>query len=122
MASTTAEKIAVMQGYLDGKVIEVSDPDSWNTEWVEQPAGAEPTWDWATFDYRVKPGPVAVLAALNVRGRVQAIYTISTGMRYFLGNQLVTSAPNPPAKRSEEKFRHFAKMRGWKVVKLSEEG
>lgn len=56
MAKTTAEKIAVMQAYIDGKVIEVSETFSApHSNWSELPSGAVPTWAWDVCDYRVKP-------------------------------------------------------------------
>ena len=49
---TTAEMIAVMQAYEDGKVIEYWDnyPPTWKM-------ATKPSWDWHTTDYRVKPEP-----------------------------------------------------------------
>ena len=46
---TTAEMIAVMQAYEDGKEIEYSNRDypTWNK--------TKPVWDWHRNDYRVKP-------------------------------------------------------------------
>lgn len=53
---TTAEKIKVMQAYEDGKQIQKvtrgeEDWKDWDVSW-------EPTWNWDTFDYRVKPEEV----------------------------------------------------------------
>ena len=42
--------IAVMQAYADGKKIEISDGHCWKE--VEGPS-----WNWGTFDYRIKPEP-----------------------------------------------------------------
>jgi hypothetical protein len=50
---TTAEKIAVMQAFEDGKEIQFrnnSRPDSW----IDCP---NPAWNWEMTDYRVKPEP-----------------------------------------------------------------
>lgn len=47
---TLAEKIAIMQAYLDGKSIEFSfDGESY------RPVLVEPDFDWRLLDYRVKP-------------------------------------------------------------------
>ena len=46
----TAEKIKVMQAWLDGEVIECND----GYGWVTLPKGGEPSWDWIVFDYRIK--------------------------------------------------------------------
>lgn len=48
---TTAEKIAVMQAFLDGNKIEVSAcPNCWS-DWT---ALSEPHWYWGENDYRIK--------------------------------------------------------------------
>lgn len=49
---TTAEKIAVMQAYEDGKEIEYSYKDC--PAWKR---ATTPTWNWSTTDFRVKPEP-----------------------------------------------------------------
>ena len=48
---TTAEKIAVMQAYEDGKAIQVSPIGfaMWNDK------SMPPLWNWAEYDYRIKP-------------------------------------------------------------------
>jgi len=63
---TTAEKIAVMQAFVDGKQIEWwggygnTDYALWNRD-----AGPEPSWDWARFDYRVNQGPLVKWAVVT---------------------------------------------------------
>ena len=48
----TKYSIEVMQAYVDGKTIQGCNPDvTWGD--VEFP-----TWDWSTFNYRVKPEPL----------------------------------------------------------------
>lgn len=47
---TTAEKIAVMQAYLDGKQIEILMP---NGHWIKFDI-PNPTWNWQDSDYRIK--------------------------------------------------------------------
>lgn len=49
---TTAEMIAVMQAYEDGKEIEFY--HNGYSKWRKSP---DPTWDWYRNDYRVKPEP-----------------------------------------------------------------
>jgi len=49
--STTEGKIAVMQAYIEGKKIEGRPKDA------EAFGNAIPLWNWAEFDYRVKPEP-----------------------------------------------------------------
>jgi hypothetical protein len=47
MATTIEEKIAVMQAFVDGKLIEFSyDGDHWR-------AITDPSWDWENVEYRV---------------------------------------------------------------------
>lgn len=48
---TTAEKIAVMQAYLDGKQIQFNN----NNEWKDWTIPLEPTWNWVDYDFRIKP-------------------------------------------------------------------
>jgi len=54
--TTTAEKIAVMQAYLDGKPVELK-LRGWvgeNCKYKQfSPSSDTPRWDWATFDYRI---------------------------------------------------------------------
>ena len=58
---TTRQKIAVMQAFCSGKVIEwrtsrqgltqyIGGPKHWE-QWTHR---EEPNWDWARFEYRVK--------------------------------------------------------------------
>lgn len=51
MCKTTAEKIAIMQAFLDGKKIEYVDIQFGGT-WKLNP---HPTWNWIEYDYRIKP-------------------------------------------------------------------
>lgn len=52
------EKIRIMQAFAQGKPIEFrAKGDTGNPNWM---ASSTPTWNWDTFDYRVKPGLVAV--------------------------------------------------------------
>lgn len=52
---TMGDRIKVMQGYLDGKQIEVKElnEESWRL-YVD---GSEPRWNWLERDYRIKPTP-----------------------------------------------------------------
>lgn len=49
---TTAEMIAVMQAYADGKKIEFLGREWEVNVWEEC---TSPLWDWTNFDYRIKP-------------------------------------------------------------------
>ena len=51
-----AHMIAVMQAAKEGKEIQFRDRCNRGTDdnWVDAPS---PIWNWATFDYRVKPEP-----------------------------------------------------------------
>ena len=54
---TTEEMISVMKAYAEGKKIETRIIETRSrllTCWVYTP---EPAWDWANFDYRIKPEP-----------------------------------------------------------------
>lgn len=51
--TTTQEKIAIMQAFVDGKEIEFKTKNrevSWSISY-------DPKWDWIDFDYRIKPEP-----------------------------------------------------------------
>jgi len=47
----TTDKIAIMQAYADGQPIEYT-PSIGTSDWD---ITSDPTWDWASFDYRIKP-------------------------------------------------------------------
>ena len=51
MSKTIEEKIAVMQAHADGKAIEIHRGSG---IWEEI---GQPTWNWSSTDYRVKPIP-----------------------------------------------------------------
>ena len=53
--SSTKEKIAIMQAYEDGKKIQGRDPET--EDWFDWTGKNEPSWDWRSGDYRVKPEP-----------------------------------------------------------------
>lgn len=52
--STTAQKIAIMQAFIDGRRIEFN--GSW-TSWVWKPLipDVEPVWNWEDIGYRIAP-------------------------------------------------------------------
>nr|WP_315061987.1 hypothetical protein [uncultured Campylobacter sp.] len=52
----TQEMIAVMQAYIEGEAIEVSDKGA--DDWSDI---KHPLWDWNSFEYRVKPKPIETL-------------------------------------------------------------
>ena len=60
---TTTEMIEVMQAFMHGEKIEVLKALS---GWTHTPM---PGWDWATYDYRVKPEPQHVWAVIGADGR-----------------------------------------------------
>lgn len=49
---STAEKIKVMQAYLNGEALEATTDGL--SSWVDLGYYREPTWDWEKCDYRVK--------------------------------------------------------------------
>ena len=51
MMMTLKEKIAVMQAFEDGKLVQATPNDSFS-EWHDSQF---PAWDWFRYDYRVKP-------------------------------------------------------------------
>lgn len=48
--TTTAQKIAIMQAFAEGKLVECLGFDG---AWSAYPKGQEPVWNWDDFDYRV---------------------------------------------------------------------
>lgn len=50
----TAQKIAVMQAFLDGEAIEVRSTLSVNDKWYRV---AVPVWNFSQFEYRIKAKP-----------------------------------------------------------------
>lgn len=50
----TAERIKVMQAFVDGKAIEERRISFDHTEWIDN---NNPEWRWDKFDYRIKPEP-----------------------------------------------------------------
>lgn len=73
---STAEKIAVMQAFLDGEKIErknlIRRPHCWFRTSI-------PAWNWAEFDYRVEPKPQELYLVFNDCGRViQTTYSLQT--------------------------------------------
>ena len=50
---TTQEKIEVMNAYTEEKKIQYRSKE--NGEWFDLFLMQEPAWDWASFDYRIKP-------------------------------------------------------------------
>ena len=52
--STTQEKIAVMQAFVNGEKVQFADDRS---KWLDLLA-LNPSWNWDEYDYRIKPIPV----------------------------------------------------------------
>lgn len=65
MATTLAEKIAVMQAAVDGAAIQACSKRSPETGWNEV---STPSWDWHAVDYRVKPEEPEILHIAMKRG------------------------------------------------------
>lgn len=65
---TTAEKIAVMQAFEQGKKIEFR-KDPGRGEWT--PTG-NPTWNWAFFEYRIRPDSRTIYAVEDPDGQLSA--------------------------------------------------
>lgn len=65
MATTTQEKIAVMQASLDGKAIQVRDPHE--PKWHE---AYKPLWNWTDFTYRVAPEVIKIYIYKHKGGEI----------------------------------------------------
>lgn len=57
----TAERIKVMQAYLDGKTIEFL----FGSDWLEV---SEPSWEFGKYQYRIKPEPREWNVFVNGKG------------------------------------------------------
>ncbi len=52
--TTTQEKIAIMQAYVDGKTIQYDNNTGHMYGWTDLKT---PNWNWDLCDYRIKPEP-----------------------------------------------------------------
>lgn len=97
----TAERIAIMQAYVDGKEIEFTWRDL-GKAWVKI---SDPTWDWSLNDYRIKPKPSEVYVVEGTQDE--------TG-RKFMTSPFITK--EGAARRTEEGGR------GWtyRIIKYRE--
>jgi len=75
--STTKEKIAIMQAFEDGKVIQFRLKGLAYWDIVEKPA-----WNWDAFAFRIKPEPKKAMMQMwqNSEG-FYAAYPVSDGYR-----------------------------------------
>lgn len=79
MAKTLEEKIAVMTAAQAGKTIQKQmplcgccrPPRPTEAPYVDDP---NPTWDWSTWDYRVKPEPRRWMMHIDKRGMFYNCY------------------------------------------------
>lgn len=53
--TTTAEKIKIMQAFLDGGILECLNIKDKCPTWKAFLSGWEPMWNWSEFDYRIQP-------------------------------------------------------------------
>jgi hypothetical protein len=63
--TTTAEKIAIMQAHLDGKIIQCRNaiPRNDGADWGSPLL--RPSWNWNDYEYRIKPEPPKVSDYIN---------------------------------------------------------
>ena len=88
---TTKEMIEVMQAYDRGEQIEFMDC---SRKWKDT---TNPIWDWARYDYRIKPKPKFVpfdtaeefLAAQRVHGNIANYELVEKGLLVFVNNSNV---------------------------------
>ena len=79
----TEQKIAIMQAYIDGKVIEISMSDS--EVWSEWSDKKEPEWDFGRINYRVKSIPVTLWVNYYSNGVVMAFESEREAIGAMLG-------------------------------------
>lgn len=84
MIKNTAEMIATMQAFQDGKEIEVAcKPHCVNPLTLHYVSDASPTWNWTKFDYRVKTvQPRRVWMNEYAAGLVGAYSELESARRY----------------------------------------
>jgi hypothetical protein len=72
---STAEKIAIMQAFLDGKTIEAKDPfgSGDKGKWII--LEGEPNWQWGQLHYRIKPEPKEIWVNEHSHGKLYAYNT-----------------------------------------------
>ena len=76
---TLSEKIKVMQHFEQGGEVEFKRRiNKFENNWQEN---EHPYWDWATFDYRIKPKPVELLYEWWYKPPSVDYYTISQILR-----------------------------------------
>ena len=77
---TLREKIEVMEAFERGEEIEVT--DAWKNRWI---TSDKPTWDWFSFDYRIKPKkqPVTIEKYLCLN---DGVYFTLEGSHDFINN------------------------------------
>jgi len=90
----TEEKIKVMQGYLDGKTVQINWNERGERNWSDLPERGSGIhnidWNWEHFDYRLKPNEPRVkwfgvfsdgsLTASSFATEKQAIAWVSSGL------------------------------------------
>ena len=60
--------IAVLQAFKEGKAIQFRDSGNSSTD-ENWGCALKPSWDWVTFDYRVKPEPRRIWVNMYVNDR-----------------------------------------------------
>lgn len=77
----TLQAIVVMQAYVEGKKIHYSD-DGWDWQVVDNP-----TWDWLSIDYRVKPVSKPSINWDHVHPDYKWLFTDSDGSSYLVASE-----------------------------------
>lgn len=83
---TTAEKIAVMQAYVDGKQIEIASDEVGSGRWYAWPVFcSSPEWNWEQNDYRIyeEPKEKPSINWEHVRDRYNYLSRDENGEWYF---------------------------------------
>ena len=107
---TTAEKIEVMQAFVDGKKIEALPGIGGNGKWVDW---QDPNWDWDCCDYRVKPQEPREWWTCDFH--MAPLFTIRDGVEIFL-----YMAPLFTTRYGVENFLKTMKFEGGKIIRVRE--
>ena len=62
--TTTAEKIYVMNAYVNGETIQFKSRNTPDNDWLWS---TNPIWDWNRSEYRIKPAPVEPATVYMIR-------------------------------------------------------
>lgn len=79
---TLEERIEVMQAALDGKEVEFMYTDGDSADWRTHRDIGKCTWNWSSYDYRVKHEPLELWVNIYSKNVVPCAYFTEEGAIY----------------------------------------